>query len=142
MITNISLTTIYCTDQTKARDFYVNNLGFEARVDIPLGGDYRWVTIGHPSQPELDCLLLEPGPPLAQEIADVLRTQLEAGTMPGIGLKVDDCKQLFVDLSAKGVKFIQEPTDKPHGVEAIVSDGVGNMLVVVEPKAFDPANFS
>nr|MBA3281495.1 VOC family protein [Acidimicrobiia bacterium] len=31
MITNISLITLYVTDQDEARDFYVDKLGFEAR---------------------------------------------------------------------------------------------------------------
>jgi catechol 2,3-dioxygenase-like lactoylglutathione lyase family enzyme len=37
MITNVSLTTVYCLDQTATRDFYVDVLGFESRVDLPMG---------------------------------------------------------------------------------------------------------
>ena len=50
MITNVSLVTVYVTDQDEAKKFYTEVLGFEARADATLG-DYRWVTVSHPDQP-------------------------------------------------------------------------------------------
>ena len=134
MIQNISLTTVYCLDQDKARDFYVQNLGFETRTDVTMGEGYRWLTIGQPAQPELEVTLMLPGPPLSPEAADFIRGQLEAGQMGGLGLRVDDCKQTYAELSAKGVTFLQEPADRPYGVEAVMRDNTGNWLVLVEPK--------
>jgi catechol 2,3-dioxygenase-like lactoylglutathione lyase family enzyme len=135
MIQNISLVTVYCLDQDKARDFYVENLGFEPRVDITMGEGYRWVTIAHPSQPELEVTLMVPGPPLSPAAADFIRGQLEAGQMGGLGLRVDDCRKTYAELSAKGVTFMQEPSDRPYGVEAVMRDNTGNWLVLVEPTA-------
>jgi catechol 2,3-dioxygenase-like lactoylglutathione lyase family enzyme len=74
-------------DQDKARDFYVNVLGFQTRTDITMGEGFRWVTISHPSQPELEITLVTPGPPLDPETADFYRRQLEKGQMGGLGLK-------------------------------------------------------
>jgi catechol 2,3-dioxygenase-like lactoylglutathione lyase family enzyme len=136
MIQNISLVTVYCLDQDKARDFYVENLGFEPRVDITMGEGYRWVTIAHPGQPELEVTLMVPGPPLSPAAADFIRGQLEAGQMGGLGLRVDDCRKTYAELSAKSVTFMQEPSDRPYGVEAVMRDNTGNWLVLVEPKAF------
>ena len=48
MITNISLVTVYCLDQDKARDFYVDVLGFEPGTDVTMGEGFRWVTVGAP----------------------------------------------------------------------------------------------
>jgi catechol 2,3-dioxygenase-like lactoylglutathione lyase family enzyme len=141
MITNVSLTTVYCLDQDAARDFYVNTLGFEPRSDVTMGEGFRWVTVGHPSQPELQLTLMVPGPPLSPENADWVRRQLENGQMGGVGLNVDDCQKTFEELSAKGVTFLQEPSDRPYGVEALIRDNSGNWLVLVEPKDFDPADF-
>lgn len=141
MITNISLINLFCLDQEKARDFYVENLGFETRTDVTMEG-FRWITIGHPSQPEIEVTLMVPGPPLSPEAADFIRGQLEAGQMGGLGLKVDDCKKTYAELSAKGVVFLQEPSDRPYGVEAVMRDNTGNWLVLVEPKAFTPADFA
>ena len=142
MISNISLVTIYCLDQDKARDFYVGMLGFEARTDITMGEGFRWLTVGHPSQPELEVTLMKPGPPLDEEAAGFVRRQLEKGQMGGLGLKVDDCRKTFAELSAKGVTFLQEPAERPYGVEAVMRDDTGNWLVLVEPRAFTPADFT
>jgi catechol 2,3-dioxygenase-like lactoylglutathione lyase family enzyme len=138
MITNVSLVTVYCLDQDKARDFYVNLLGFETRTDVTMGEGYRWLTIGHPNQPELEVTLMLPGPPLDEEAAAFVRRQLEKGQMGALGLRVDDCHKTFAELSAKGVTFLQEPSDRPYGVEAVMRDNTGNWLVLVEPRAFSP----
>ena len=142
MITNISLVTVYCLDQDAARDYYVDVLGFEPRTDVTMGEGFRWVTVGHPSQPELEITLMTPGPPLEQDAADFIRRQLEAGKMGGIGLRVDDCRKTHRELSAKGVTFLQEPSDRPYGVEAVMRDVSGNWLVLVEPREFTPGDFA
>ncbi|GGK96664.1 hypothetical protein Sme01_34970 [Sphaerisporangium melleum] len=142
MITNVSLTTVYCLDQDEARDFYVDVLGFAAGADVHMGKDYRWVTVFHPSQPELEITLSKPGPPLDEETAAFYRKQLEKGQMGGLGLRVDDCRKTYEELSAKGVTFLQEPSDRPYGVEAVIRDNSGNWLVLVEPKEFTPEDFA
>jgi len=142
MITNVSLVTVYCLDQDKTRDFYCEHLGFEPANDVRMGEDFRWVTVKQPSQPELEVTLMLPGPPLSPEAAKFVRGQLEAGQMGGLGLTVDDCRKTYEELSAKGVDFVQEPSDRPYGVEAVMRDNAGNWLVLVEPKAFSPADFS
>lgn len=141
MITNVSLVTIYCLDQDKARDFYVDVLGFQPRTDVTMGEGFRWVTVAHPSQPELELTLMVPGPPLDGEAAAFIRQQLEKGQMGGIGLHVDDCQKTYQELEAKGVTFLQEPSDRPYGVEAVMRDISGNWLVLVEPKAYTPEDF-
>jgi catechol 2,3-dioxygenase-like lactoylglutathione lyase family enzyme len=142
MITNVSLVTVYCLDQDKARDFYVGVLGFEAHTDISTGEGFRWVTVRHPSQPELQVTLMIPGPPLGPEAAEFIRRQLEKGEMGGLGLRVDDCRKTYQELAAKGVTFLQEPADRPYGVEAVMRDNSGNWLVLMEPREFSPEDFS
>ena len=142
MITNISLATVFCLDQDQTRDFYVSNLGFEARTDIAMGEGFRWVTIGHPSQPELDVALMLPGPPLTPEAADFIRRQLEKGEMHGLGLQTDDCRKTYQALSANGVTFLQEPADRPYGIEAVMRDNSGNWMVIMEPREFSPEDFA
>ena len=142
MITCVSLVTVSCLNQTETRDFYVDVLGFEPGTDITMGEGFRWLTVKHPNQPELEITLMTPGPPLDAEAADFVRRQLAKGGMGGLGLSVDDCHKTFEELSARGVEFIQEPADRPYGVEAILRDSSGNWLVLVEQKPFDPAAFS
>ena len=138
MITNVSLVTVYCLDQDKARDFYVDVLGFELGTDVTMGEGFRWVTVRHPNQPELEVTLMTPGPPLDADAADFIRRQLGKGQMGGLGLRVDDCRKTYEELAAKGVTFLQEPSDRPYGVEAVMRDVSGNWLVLVEPKEFTP----
>jgi hypothetical protein len=83
-----------------------------------------------------------PGPPLDADSATFIKGQLEKGQMGGLGLKVDDCRKTFEELSAKGVTFLQEPADRPYGVEAVMRDNSGNWLVIVESKDFSPADFA
>ncbi|CAN5877754.1 hypothetical protein BH10ACT9_BH10ACT9_55130 [soil metagenome] len=142
MITNISLVTVYCLDQDDARDFYIDILGFELGTDITMGEGFRWLTLRHPSQPELEITLMTPGPPLDDEAAAFTRGQLEKGQMGGLGLAVDDCHKTYAELTAKGVTFLAEPANRPYGVEAVMRDNSGNWLVLVEPKAFTPADFA
>jgi catechol 2,3-dioxygenase-like lactoylglutathione lyase family enzyme len=141
MITNISLITLWVTDQDEARDFYVTRLGFEARADVAMGDGFRWVTIGHPSQPEIDVTLMVPGPPLDQEMAEAIKRSLAKGTMGGFGLTADDCKKTYDELSSQGVEFTQPPSERPYGVEAILRDNSGNWLVLVEPSEYSPEDF-
>ncbi|HZN76663.1 MAG TPA: VOC family protein [Micromonosporaceae bacterium] len=141
MITNVSLVNVFCLDQDKARDFYVDVLGFELRTDITVGDGFRWVTVSHPSQPELELTLMTPGPPLDADAADFVRRQLEKGQMGGVGLSVDDCRKTYAELVAKGVQFTQEPAERPYGVEAVMRDVSGNWLVLVEKRDFKPEDF-
>src|SRR4029077_5160468 len=136
MINNISLFTLYVTDQDDAKKFYVDVLGFEARSDIKMGDGFRWVTVSHPSQPELEVTLMPPGPPLSDEMADAIRRSLANGSMSGFGLATDDCRKLYEELMAKGVEFVQPPSERPYGVEALMRDNSGNWLVIVEPREF------
>ncbi|MGW5262710.1 VOC family protein [Microbispora sp. NPDC004025] len=142
MIKNVSLTTVYCLDQDAARDFYVDVLGFVPRTDINMGEDFRWVTVCHPDHPELELTLMKPGPPQDPETADFYRRQLEKGQMGGLGLRVDDCRKTCAELTAKGVTVLQEPEERPYGVEAVVRDNQGNWLVLVEPREFTPEDFA
>jgi catechol 2,3-dioxygenase-like lactoylglutathione lyase family enzyme len=143
MITNISIVSVFVNDIDESKTFYTDVLGFAEQDDITLGEGYRWCTVVHPTQPELAVNLAVPGPPLAPEMVEAVRRAQEAGTMHGLGLGVDDCKRTFEELSARGVEFIQEPSIRPYGTEAVCRDNSGNWLVLVEPteKPYSSADF-
>ncbi|MGY4101012.1 VOC family protein [Nocardia sp. R16R-3T] len=142
-ITNVSLVTVYVTDQDAAKQWYTEKLGFVETADLTMGDNgFRWVSIAHPDHPELEITLMIPGPPLDENLADAIRRSLANGTHGALGLKTDDCQKTFEELTAKGVEFIQPPAERPYGTEAIIQDNSGNWLVLVEPKEFDPADFA
>ena len=141
MITNVSIVSIFCNDLDATRDFYVDVLGFRPGDDISFG-DYRWVTVVHPAQPELSLHITTPGPPMSDELSGAIERALAAGTMSGIGVNVSDCRATFEELSAKGVTFLQEPSERPYGVAAVMRDNAGNWIVLVEPREFAPEDFA
>jgi len=138
MITNVSLANVYVSDQDAARDFYVNTLGFELRSDVTMGDGFRWLTVGVRGQDDLEVVLYKPGPPQSPEDAETVANLVAKGVISGVGLHVDNCRKTFEELSAKGVTFLQEPSDRPYGVEAVLRDNSGNWLVLVEPKEYSP----
>jgi catechol 2,3-dioxygenase-like lactoylglutathione lyase family enzyme len=141
MITNVSLISVWVKDLDESLAFYTDVLGFETGDDIMLGPDFRWVTVSHPNQPELHLHLTTPSKPLSDDlIAAMQRAQAEGG-LPGVGLHVDDCRKTYDDLVAKGVEFLQEPQDRPYGVEALMRDNSGNWMVLVQPRDYTPEDF-
>jgi catechol 2,3-dioxygenase-like lactoylglutathione lyase family enzyme len=136
MISNVSLVTIWVSDQDEAKSFYVDKLGFQEAADIRMGDGYRWLTVCHPDHPELELTLMKPGAPLDDESAAVVRRIMDTGALNAVGLATDDCRKTHAELAARGVTFIQEPADRPYGTEAILRDNSGNWLVLVERKPY------
>jgi catechol 2,3-dioxygenase-like lactoylglutathione lyase family enzyme len=141
MITNVSLVTVWVHDQDEAKAFYCDKLGFVEATDVSMGDGYRWLTVAHPDHPELELTLMRPGPPLDDEDAAAFQKMMDKGSLGAVGLSTDDCHKAYEELSARGVEFIQEPADRPYGVEAVLRDASGNWLVLVERKELDMAAF-
>ncbi|MFE7800666.1 VOC family protein [Nocardia sp. NPDC057440] len=142
-ISNVSLVTVYVTDQDAAKQWYLDKLGFVEVSDVTMGDNgFRWVSVAHPDHTELEVTLMIPGPPLDDNLAEAIRRALANGTHGALGLKTEDCQKAFEELTAKGVEFIQPPAERPYGTEAIIRDNSGNWLVLVEPKEFDPQAFA
>lgn len=137
----ITTTSVFVDDQAKALAFYTDVLGFEVGDDVQVAADFRWVTVKHPSQPELEVHLSTPSAPLPDYLIEAMRRAQDEGGLPGVGLKVDDCRKTYEELASKGVEFIQEPAERPYGVEALMRDNSGNWLVLVEPREFSQADF-
>jgi len=142
MITNIAIATVFVQDIDASLDFYVNTLGFEVGDDILLGEGYRWCTVRHPNQPELHVHLSIPGPPFSPDLVTAMERAQADGGLNGLGMNVDSCQQTYEELSAKGVEFLQTPEERPYGVEALCRDNSGNWIVLVEPRAYTPADFA
>ena len=142
MITNVHLVTVYVDDLDEAKAFYTDKLGFTLKNDITLSEDFRWITVHQPDHPELELALMLPGPPMDPESAESIRRIMAKGMMHGVGLATDNCHKTFADLKAKGVDHIQEPSDRPYGIEAVLRDNSGNWLVLVEQKPYAAEDFT
>ena len=141
MITNVSLVSVWVKDIDESLAFYTEVLGFEPGDDVRMGEDFRWCTVFHPKQPELHLHLTTPSRPLSDDLVAAMRRAQDEGGLPGVGVHVDDCRATYEDLKAKGVEFLQEPEERPYGVEALMRDNSGNWMVLVEPREFTPEDF-
>ncbi len=136
MINRLSVTGIWVKDQNEALRFYTEKLGFEIRADIH-AGDYHWLTVGLKGQPDLEFQLaeLKPGGMFTEEDIKVLAKLVEAGKLGSGVWKTDDCQKTYEELTAKGVEFMQPPTDRPYGIiEAVFRDNSGNFMVLSQDK--------
>jgi catechol 2,3-dioxygenase-like lactoylglutathione lyase family enzyme len=125
-MTQVSVVGVYVQDQDEALKFYVEKLGFRVHTDAK-NGDYRWLTVQHPDQPDFQLGLFRPQAPLVDEAtAQGLREAVAKGAMPPLVLTVDDCRTAFVKMSAAGVEFTQEPIDRYGAVDASFRDPSGN----------------
>ena len=141
MITNISLISVFVDDIDEALAFYTGKLGFVLNTDVKLP-DFRWCTVHHADHPELELQLALPGPPLDEESTAAIKRMMAKGTMHGFGIATDDCRKTFAEMTAKGVEYVQEPSDRPYGVEAVLRDNSGNWLVLVEQRPYTAEDFT
>ncbi|MCU1538677.1 MAG: Glyoxalase/bleomycin resistance protein/dioxygenase [Humibacillus sp.] len=143
MITNISIVSVFVKDIDESKRFYVDVFGFEEKDDITFANGYRWCALAHPAQPELQVSLAIPGPPLPDDLVAAMKRAQDAGGLNGLGLTVDDCEKTYAELQAKGVEFLQPPSARPYGTEAVCRDNSGNWVVLVEQsdRAVSSADF-
>lgn len=128
----LSHVSIYVLDQDEAKDFYAKKLGLDVRNDEVLDG-FRWLTVGSTEQPDVEFVLIEPNPPMFDpESAAQLRAMIAKGAMGTGVLATDDCRATHRELSARGVQFLQEPTDRPYGIEATFRDNSGNWFSLTQ----------
>lgn len=132
MITRLSHATVYVLDQERAKSFYTEKLGFEVRADFTVDG-FRWLAVGPKGQPDLDLTLAEPKPPMFDpEAAEQFRKLIAKGAIGAGVMRTDDCRAAYEALKAKGVQFVQEPTDRPYGTEAVFRDDSGNWFSLTQ----------
>jgi catechol 2,3-dioxygenase-like lactoylglutathione lyase family enzyme len=136
MIKGLSHAGIFVLDQDSALDFYVNKLGFEVRDDVRMDNGYRWLTVGTKQQPGMRVVLSLAGPPmLDEETAASVRALIAKGSLGAGVLVVDDCRVTYEELVGRGVTFLQEPAERPYGIEALLRDDSGNWWSMTERRS-------
>src|SRR6202048_2470707 len=104
---------VWVHDQEEALAFYTKKLGMEVRVDASFEelGDFRWLTVGPPGQPDVAIVLMPiPGPPVMDaETAEQVRDLMAKGFAGTVFLTTDDCRASYEELKARGVEFTEQP---------------------------------
>ena len=119
-ITEIRTVAVPVADQERALDFYVDQLGFEKRMDVTFGGDRRWIEVAPRGSSTTIALA-----PLPQEG--------KTGVDTGIRLATKDAEADHGELLARGVDADPEVLHF-EGTPPMFSlrDPDGNLLYVVE----------
>ena len=128
----ISTAQLWVLDQDEALDFYTSKLGMEVRADVTLAemGDFRWLTVGPAGQPDMAIVLMAiPGPPtMDAETAEQVRGLVAKGFAGTVFLTTEDCQAAYEDLKGRGVEFVEEPEERPYGIDSSFRDPSGNSI--------------
>jgi predicted enzyme related to lactoylglutathione lyase len=139
MDTNLRVSQCFITvdDHDKALAFYRDILGLQVRSDVGFEG-MRWVTVGSPSQPDVNIVLESPvaDPNASKADRDAVTELMAKGLLRGVIFSTDDCDATFERVSAAGGEVLQEPTDQHYGVrDCAFRDPAGNLLRFTQPLA-------
>ena len=126
----INLHSMMVDDQEKALRFYSDVLGFQVKHDIPMG-DFRWITLVSPEEPNGTELVLEPD---QHPAAKPFKEALVADGIPFTSFAVEDVQAEHDRLTALGVRFTQPPTDMGPVTTAVLDDTCGNLLQIAHEK--------
>ena len=118
-------------DQQKALEFYTEKLGFIKKLDQPLEGGNRWLTLVSPEAQDGPEILLEPAP-LHFEPSKVFQEALFKAGIPWTQFDVKDCKAEYERLVGLGVEFSIKPTEMGTVKFAVLNDTNGNYIQIVE----------
>ena len=128
----ISTAQLWVHDQDEALAFYTDKLGMEVRADVtvPELGDFRWLTVGPSGQEDVAIVLMAiPGPPVMEdETAERVRDLVAKGFAGTIFLTTEDCRAAYEELKGRGVEFVEEPEERPYGIDSSFRDPSGNSI--------------
>jgi predicted enzyme related to lactoylglutathione lyase len=123
---------VWVHDQDEALAFYTQKLGMEVRADVTLAemGDFRWLTVGPAGQPDVAVVLMAiPGAPVMDsETAEQVRSLMAKGFAGTIFLTTDDCQAAYEELKGRGVEFVEQPEERPYGIDSAFRDPSGNNI--------------
>jgi catechol 2,3-dioxygenase-like lactoylglutathione lyase family enzyme len=138
MLKQLTHTQVWVDDQDEALAFYTDKLGMELREDVtvPELGNFRWLSVGVPGQPDVAITLMAvPGPPVFNaETQAQVKALVAKGASSGLFFSTDDVQATYEELKGRGVEFQQEPTEQPYGVDAGFRDPSGNQMRLMQQR--------
>jgi predicted enzyme related to lactoylglutathione lyase len=136
MLKQLTNVQVWVQDQDEALAFYTDKLGLELREDVtvPEMGNFRWLSVGVPGQPDVAVTLMAvPGPPVFDdETREQIIGLMTKGAATGLFFNTDDCQASYEELKSRGVEFQQEPAERPYGIDAGFRDPSGNQMRMVQ----------
>ncbi|MDE1994593.1 MAG: VOC family protein [Rhizobiaceae bacterium] len=124
---SLFLVTLVVDDYDRAKSFYCDSLGFECLADDLQPEGKRWVMV-KPKGTEGAALLLAQAANSEQRAAIGSQT----GGRVGFFLKTDDFARDHAAMTAKGVRFLEEPRHEVYGTVAVFADLYGNRWDLIQ----------
>ena len=124
----IKLMSIFVDDQDKALKFYTDALGFVKKMDFS-AGNYRWLTVVSPEEPEGPQLVLERNEGF-NPAAKTYQQEIFRHGIPAANFFVADIQKEYERLKQHGVAFTKEPTRTTGSTIAILDDTCGNLIQI------------
>ncbi len=124
----IKVTSVYVDDQDKALRFYTEVLGFAKKTDVGQG-QYRWLTVASPEDPngtELHLALNDN--PAARAYQQALFQQGQPAAM----FFTDDVERDYERIKARGAEFSMPPTAVTGSTIAMLDDTCGNRIQITQ----------
>lgn len=125
----IRITSVPVDDQEKALQFYTTKLGFVKKHDVPVGENYRWLTVVSPEEENGVELLLEP---MGFAPARIYQKQLFDAGIPYTSFAVDNIAKEAERLENHGVVFRSKPTQHGPVTIAVIEDTCGNLIQLTQ----------
>jgi len=126
----LGLTSLVVRDYDEAIAFFVDTLGFSLREDSPQPAqNKRWVVVAPPGSLESGLLLAR-----ASTAEQSSRIGNQTGGRVFLFLYTDDFWRDYQRYQDKGVVFVREPKEEPHGTVAVFADLYGNHWDLIEPR--------
>ena len=122
----INLASVFVHDQDEALRFYTEVLGFQKKTEIPMG-EYRWLTVVSPDEPDGPELVLEPD---AHPAVGLFKEALAHDGIPFTSFAVADVRTEYERLRGLGVRFTQEPAQMGPVMTAVLDDTCGNLIQI------------
>jgi hypothetical protein len=96
----------------------------------------RWVTIGPPSQPDINIVLEPPAadPGISPSDREAISDLLAKGLLRGLNFKTADLDGIFDRVQATGAEVVQEPMDQSYGRDCAFRDPAGNMIRILQTR--------
>lgn len=124
----IYLMSVYVDDQDKALKFYTEVLGFLKKSDFPVG-QFKWLTVVSPEEPDGVQLLLEPNDNPATR--PFQKSLFEQG-IAAASFAVSDIQKEYNRLKDLGVAFRMPPTQMGPATVAVFDDTCGNLIQIAQ----------
>ena len=132
----ISTAQVWVHDQDEALAFWTDKVGFEVREDVtvPEMGNFRWLAVGPSGQADISIVLMAiPGEPVMDDqTARQVRELTAKGFAGTLFLTTDDIQATYRELSGRGVEFVEQPEQRPYGIDAAFRDPSGNNIRVAQ----------